>query len=81
MALTDPGLTPRDGRTVTYGDGSSTELKGQGEQPAEHWADDGATDRPQVVGQACTPAIAYRRRNETHLQRAPNLTEKEQEYE
>jgi hypothetical protein len=33
MALTDPVLTgPQDGRTITYGDGSSAELKVQGEQ-------------------------------------------------
>jgi hypothetical protein len=46
MALTDPVLTgPQDGRTITYGDGSSAELKVQGEQTAGQWADDGATDR------------------------------------
>jgi hypothetical protein len=46
MALTDPVLTgPQDGRTITYGDGSSTELKVRGEQTAGRWADDGATDR------------------------------------
>jgi hypothetical protein len=46
MALTDPVLTgPQDGRTITYGDGSSTALKLHGEQTAGYWADDGATDR------------------------------------
>ena len=45
MALTDSVLT---GRTIAYGDGSSAELKVQGEQRR-----DGST---QVVGQACTPA-------------------------
>jgi quercetin dioxygenase-like cupin family protein len=39
MALTDPVLTGlRDGRTVTYGDGSSAELKVQGEQTGGQWA-------------------------------------------
>ena len=39
MALTDPVLTgPQDGRTITYGDGSSAELKVQGEQTAGQWA-------------------------------------------
>jgi hypothetical protein len=46
MALTDPVLTgPRDGRAITYVDGSSAELKVQGERAAGQWADDGATDR------------------------------------
>ena len=30
MALTDPVTGPQDGRTITYGDGSSAELKVQG---------------------------------------------------
>ena len=39
MALTDPILTgPRNGRTVTYGGGSSAELKARGEQTGEEWA-------------------------------------------
>ena len=39
MALTDPVLTgPQDGRTITYGDGSSAELKVQGEQTGGQWA-------------------------------------------
>ena len=39
MALTDPVLTgPQDGRTVTYGDGSSAELKVEGEQTGGQWA-------------------------------------------
>jgi quercetin dioxygenase-like cupin family protein len=39
MALTDPILTgPRKGRTVTYGEGSTAELKAQGEQTGEQWA-------------------------------------------
>jgi hypothetical protein len=41
MALTDPVLTG----PITYGDGSSAELKVQGERAAGQWADDGATDR------------------------------------
>jgi quercetin dioxygenase-like cupin family protein len=39
MALTDPVLTgPQDGRTNTYGDGSSAELKAEGEQTGGQWA-------------------------------------------
>jgi quercetin dioxygenase-like cupin family protein len=39
MALTNPVLTgPQDGRTVTYGDGSSAELKVEGEQTDGQWA-------------------------------------------
>jgi hypothetical protein len=39
MALTDPILTgPQDGRTITYGDGSSAELKVRGEQTGGQWA-------------------------------------------
>jgi hypothetical protein len=44
MALTEPVLTgPQDGRTVTYGDGSTAEV--EGEQTGGQRADDGATDR------------------------------------
>jgi quercetin dioxygenase-like cupin family protein len=39
MALTDPVLTgPQDGRTNTYGNGSSAELKVQGDQTGGQWA-------------------------------------------
>jgi quercetin dioxygenase-like cupin family protein len=39
MPLTDPVLTgPHQGRTTTYGDGSTTELKIQGEQTGGQWA-------------------------------------------
>src|SRR3954453_18060645 len=39
MALIDPVLTgPHDGRTVTYGDGSSAGLKVQGERTGSQWA-------------------------------------------
>jgi quercetin dioxygenase-like cupin family protein len=39
MALTDPILTAaRNGRTVTYGDGSTAELKANGEQTGNEWA-------------------------------------------
>ncbi len=39
MALTEPVLSgPRAGRTVTYGDGSSAELKLAGDQSGGDWA-------------------------------------------
>src|ERR1043165_7682361 len=39
MSLSDPVLTgPREGRTVTYGGGSSAELKLAGEQSGGDWA-------------------------------------------
>ena len=39
MTLTDPVLTgPHDGRTITYGDGSSAELKVEGAQTGGQWA-------------------------------------------
>ena len=39
MALSEPVLSgPRAGRTVTYGDGSSAELKLAGEQSGGEWA-------------------------------------------
>src|ERR687892_2909650 len=39
MGLTGPVLTgPQDGRTVTYGDGSTAELKVEGEQTGGQWA-------------------------------------------